>query len=153
MSFTNNLKSKTALLKSVEDKISNLTGKASKSSEVKNKKELPWSNKDADSEEKAFFEQQNIDETRWNKLFPYRLVVIDITTNKIISGSGKSAGGSVKSIVSSVSGLDYVLNQEVTGRNWIANLPITPQQLQITDQYAINTTATMRGVVDRKSIV
>jgi hypothetical protein len=31
---------------------------------------------------------------------------------------------------------------------WAMSLPITPQQLQITDQFAINTSATMRGVVE-----
>lgn len=80
---------------------------------------------------------------RWDQLFPYRFLVIDTKKgNQVVNGSSTTKvtvkGGNNNAIV----------NFEPLGRQWIFTLPITPEQLSITDQYAINTTATIRGVME-----
>lgn len=90
---------------------------------------------------------------RANGLYPYRLVVIDVTkNNRIVSAQGAGLAASYQNIERQV-----VKNQSNTGGvqysigssgSWVFTLPITPQQLSVTDQFAINTTATMRGVVE-----
>jgi hypothetical protein len=44
-----------------------------------------------------------------------------------------------------VTTLDF---KPINPASWIFTLPITPQQLNITDQYAINTSATLRGIIE-----
>lgn len=110
----------------------------------------------------------NIDPKRWNQLFPYRLVVIDTANgNKVATGGGGSNSNnsnnqfpsiSVPSGNSSGSGTVKYVNQgtptlifepkSLNTTNWEFNLPITPQQLSITDQYAISTSATLRGILE-----
>jgi hypothetical protein len=100
---------------------------------------LPWEGIASSSD--VFFPELKIDKKRWNRLCPYRLLVIDIRTNQ-------PEGGNVLVQTNVTSGLDYVLTQIPIGGSWIYNFPITPQSISITDQFAINTTATMRGVVE-----
>lgn len=109
---------------------------------------LPWNNNEPNE---AFFKPLDIDPARWDKLYPYRLLVIDITEpDKILGGAG--TGGTLVNKKSKVErpegGYQYVLSQKITNGSWELNLPITPQMLRITDQFAINTSATMRGVVE-----
>ena len=109
-----------------------------------------WSSLKIDEEESAFFDRYTIDEKRWNTLHPYRLLVIDITkpdSPKIVS-SGEALTKSNVRVGGSGSDFEYVLSEQVISGGWEVNLPITPQQLEITDHYAINTTATMRGIVE-----
>lgn len=99
----------------------------------------PW----ASLPKSRFFKYITIKPDRWDQLFPYRLLVIDtLKGNQVIGGSASTnitvKGGSENAIV----------NFEPIGRQWIFTLPISPQQLSITDQYAINTTATLRGVLE-----
>ncbi len=103
---------------------------------------LPWISTPSGS---VFFKAFTIDTSRWNQLFPYRLVVIDTTNNNAIVGGNASQGGT------------QTLSQEDTGtivsftplsNSWTFTLPISPQQLSITDQFAINTTATLRGILE-----
>jgi hypothetical protein len=105
----------------------------------------PWAGlKDTD----AFFPAQRIDQERWSKVYPYRLIVIDIRTDNIVSSGGVSGSSDVET-TSFQHGSDYIITQ--TGNSthgWSIDLPITPQQLSITDQFAINTSATMRGIVE-----
>jgi hypothetical protein len=98
----------------------------------------PWAQIDS-----KFFKFIAIKPDRWDQLFPYRLLVIDTRKgNKVVGGSTTTnvvvKGGSDNAIV----------NFEPLGRQWIFTLPISPQQLSITDQYAISTTATLRGVLE-----
>lgn len=98
----------------------------------------PWAQIDS-----RFFKFIAIKPDRWDQLFPYRLLVIDSRKgNKVVGGSTTTnvivRGGSDNAIV----------NFEPLGRQWIFTLPISPQQLNITDQYAISTTATLRGVLE-----
>lgn len=110
--------------------------------------ELPW---DVNDTTEAFFAPQEIDTKRWNRLYPYRLLVIDITQpDRILGGGG--TGGSLRNKKSKADtpsgGIEYVLTQEIQNGSWEFNLPITPQMLRITDQFAINTSSTMRGIVE-----
>jgi hypothetical protein len=113
----------------------------------------PWDGLSTD----VFFQPLNIDPTRWNRLYPYRFLVVDVETNpenpKIVpagsvTGDNKTMANSQRKEVNSSGGIEYVLDQQILSGNWAVTLPITPQQFQITDQFAINTTATMRGIVE-----
>lgn len=132
---------------------------------------LPWSkDKSASS---AFFPPQAIDPKRWNKLYPYRLLVVDVSGGfpTIVNGrtgaSGlsnfsesavKSAAGGLAGAAAGIStfvgqskgetGLEYIISQETISGSWIATLPISPQQLNIKDIFAINTSSTMRGIIE-----
>jgi hypothetical protein len=112
----------------------------------------PWvKNKD------SFFAPIELQADRADGLFPYRLVVIDVTKGGgIVSASGGvssfasfgKAGQFPATVIknkSNTGGLQYSIG---SSNSWVFTLPITPQQLSITDQFAINTTATMRGVIE-----
>lgn len=100
---------------------------------------LPWQN----SPLSTFFPYIKIDPQRWDQLFPYRLVVIDSSKgNKIVNGTpqlqvtGTSSAGST------------IVDFQPIGRQWVFTLPISPQQFSMVDQYAIQTTATLKGVLE-----
>jgi len=96
----------------------------------------------------AFFKPVDIDPFRWNRLYPYRLLVIDARNNSVI-GKDTIAGAKVKFFeVKGNTGLEYIYTQEPVSSSWEIALPISPQQLTIQDQFAINTSATMRGIVE-----
>lgn len=116
---------------------------ANRNTGVPNFGKVPWKNEGRDSVERAFFSPFEIKPERWNKMFPYRLVVYDVKEKKIVS----ELNGTVES-TQTATDFGYVIEQTLLTGNWEARLPITPQQLQISDQYAINTSATMRGVVE-----
>lgn len=101
---------------------------------------FPW---DVNDKTDVFWKPINIQGDRWDKLYPYRLLVIDITKPNEIYG-----GEVFKSKTSKISDgqVTYISQFIQMGSSWEFRLPISPQQLQITDQYAINTTATMRGI-------
>lgn len=114
--------------------------------------QLPWqldTAKGANLVPSVFFPYVNIDPTRWDQLFPYRLLVIDVTDqNKIVnSASGYKSDDPLKITVRK--GTDTSLI-EITnfGTQWVFELPISPQQLNIQDMFAINTSATLRGVIE-----
>jgi hypothetical protein len=114
--------------------LSSLTG----NSQVKQVSSLPWQNVGS-----RFYPFIAIKPDRWDQLFPYRLLVIDTKkSNKIVNGTPTTqvtvTGGKDNAIVAF----------EPLGKQWVFTLPISPQQLSITDQYAINTTATLRGVLE-----
>ena len=92
-----------------------------------------------------FFPFIAIDANRWDQLYPYRLLVIDSKNNLIVSkNNGKLFVPEIT--VSQGTGTSTLTFSSNPG--WVFNLPITPQQLSITDQYAINTTATLRGILE-----
>lgn len=138
------------LIQDAQNFIGDATGNAQtgKSSGAGSNSKLPWKSTDANE---AFFKPLDIDPARWDKLFPYRLLVIDITKPDQILG-GAATTGTLKTKKSKVEretgGYEYVLSQSIQNGSWELNLPITPQMLRITDQFAINTSATMRGVIE-----
>lgn len=100
---------------------------------------LPW----ATLPKSRFFQYITIKPDKWDQLFPYRLLVIDTKQKNQVVGGSLAANITVKG------GSDNaIVNFEPIGRQWVFSLPISPQQLNITDQFAIHTTATLRGVVE-----
>lgn len=124
-----------------EPSFSDSSGKSGKFDSAK----LPWSGFDDD----AFFKPKTLDPERANNLYPYRLIVIDVKKgNSPVSknGTGTARNEEVTKYEHNSGGVQYAINGVVS--NWEFTLPITPQQLSITDQFAINTSATMRGIVE-----
>ena len=81
----------------------------------------------------------------WDKLVDYRLLVIDVTKgNQVVRGDEPSE--------ISVEPLgNATLAFTPLDSSWQFFLPITPQQLSITDTYSINTSATLRGILEEHS--
>lgn len=108
----------------------------------------PWDVDKSQSQE-SFFGAQSIDSNRWNRVYPYRLLVWDVKDNKIVTGDGGGISSDDITTIYFNHGTDYIISQTASQtQGWIVDLPITPQQLNITDQFAINTSATMRGIVE-----
>ena len=109
------------------------------------KDSVPWDM----SEKNAFWSPLEIDPDRWDKMYPYRLLVIDIKTpDKILLSGDVKVATKLSEGGPSAKGIEYVLSQEIVNGSWEFNLPITPQMLRISDQFASNVSATMRGVVE-----
>jgi len=128
----------------------------------------PWSGVNS-----PFFNAISIPDANWDKLFPYRLIVYDVTAGAIASspsGSGPGlslgstpplGGGSIiagaTSLLNSLTGTgaapasSSIISFTPVQSQWIFTLPITPQQLSIADQYSISTTATLNGVMEEHS--
>jgi len=104
---------------------------------------FPWANV-KNVVNSPFFTYINIDSTRWNQLYPYRLLVIDTTNNNVIVND---AAGVDFNVTFNNQGTPTLVFEKPSSR-WAFSLPITPQQLSIVDQYAINTSATLRGVLE-----
>jgi hypothetical protein len=106
----------------------------------------PW-NKSNSVVNSIFYPYIQIKPDRWNQLFPYRLAVIDTSTqgqNSIVVGKVGSLTIEVDSNQQGTS----IVSFTPTNNAWVFNLPISPQQLNIVDQFAINTLATLRGVLE-----
>jgi hypothetical protein len=102
----------------------------------------PWDINKSD----PFFAPQFIQADRWNRVYPYRLLVVDVTDgNRIVSTGGGSVDNDIQFFNN---GTDYVITQALKDATWEFVLPITPQQLSIQDLYAINNTPTLRGIVE-----
>lgn len=115
---------------------------------------MPWTGNSDLINPEAFWKPIKIEGSRWNKLYPYRLLVVDVSKPgkpKIVSSNSNNATRSTSTVLSSErgsTGLEYVISQQVLSGGWEITLPITPQQLKIVDQFSINTVATMRGIVE-----
>ena len=93
----------------------------------------------------AFFPYFAPDPNLWDKLVDYRLVVIDTANgNQIV-------GGSLVSQVHINPLGNGTLAFTPMSNAWEFFLPITPQQLSISDVYSINTSATLRGILEEHS--
>ncbi len=103
---------------------------------------LPWAQPPVNS---VFFPYLVPKGELWDKLVSYRLVVVDTANqNEVVNGGG---AGAVQ-----VNPLgNGTLSFEPISTLWEFFLPITPQQLSITDAYSINTSATLRGVLEEHS--
>lgn len=110
---------------------------------------LPWMQNGATPSKSRFYQPISIDADRWNQLFPYRLLVVDASRNNSVIGGGSI----IKTTVSKPKGgsTSAIINFEPVDNQWIFRLPISPQQLNIQDQYAIQTSATLRGVLEEHS--
>lgn len=101
----------------------------------------PWT----DQKPSRFFPYITIQPSYWDKLFPYRLMVIDVTKGNQVVNGGTPAKVGIRAAGNAI------IEFTPLGRQWVFTLPITPQQLSITDQYAINTSATLRGILEEHS--
>ena len=81
----------------------------------------------------------------WDKLMPYRLIVIDTNNKNQVVGGKNPPKVSVNPLGNGT------LAFTPMNSSWVFNLPITPQQLAITDNYSVNTSATLRGVLEEHS--
>lgn len=114
-----------------------------------NSAQLPWA--DEKSANDIYFPAQDIVPEKWNRFYSYRLLVVDAENNyAIVGGSANNLtfNNNKQANIKENGGISYILTQEVTSGNWVYNFPITPQQYSVTDQFSINTTATMRGVLE-----
>jgi hypothetical protein len=111
---------------------------------------LPWSTATSD-----FFPPRVIDQTRWDKIYPYRLLVINVEEGNTVVTSFNAApqtdqasrarpGGTVPVRVQ-IDSSAITINPVNT---WEFRLPLTPEQISVTDQYAISTSATFRGILE-----
>ena len=94
----------------------------------------------------VFFTPSRIIPSRWNEVYPYRLLVVDAMTNKVIMMGGSTFKS--ESVDNFVNGEGFLLTQSIVDKKWELPLPITPQQLSIQDVYAISNTPTLRGIVE-----
>lgn len=94
-----------------------------------------------------FFHYLTPDPNLWDKLVNYRLVVVDTASKK---APNKIVGGVINQVEVNPLG-NGTLSFEPLGSAWEFFLPITPQQLSITDAYSINTSATLRGILEEHS--
>jgi hypothetical protein len=109
--------------------------------------EGPWKADASSFEEESFFQSLDIQGSRWDKLFPYRLVVVRP------KGKGGlyevvSLGKTASRVFTSEADGRFQIRFEPVNQSWSFQLPITPQQISISNQFAINTSATLRGVVE-----
>lgn len=105
---------------------------------------LPWDEALGIPSNSRFFAPISIDAQRWDQLYPYRLVVIDTSKNNQVVG-GNPTGVTVE-ITKDEGTQNSIVLFEPIGQKWLFRLPITPEQLSITDVYAINTSATLKGI-------
>src|SRR5882672_8643040 len=99
------------------------------SGNVVNGAQAPWQN-----QSDAFFPPSEIDGQRWDRIYPYRLLVIDVTKNNKIVGPGSGSDNSIEFRTQIDSGNIVIQYQS----KWEFRLPITPQQISFMSNYAIN---------------
>lgn len=112
--------------------------------------DTPWSGDRSLLKDEVYWRPIELDPSRWDRLYPYRLVVVDISNPakpEIVSGPSRFQSGSIEK-VNGEKGIEYLITQVAEPGRWEVVLPITPQQLQIIDNFAISTSATMRGVIE-----
>lgn len=106
----------------------------------------PWAETQADNSGVAspFFHYLTPNPNLWDKLVPYRLLVWDSINSKVV-------GGDTPPLINIQPLGNGTLAFTPLNTAWVFNLPITPQQLSITDAYSINTSATLRGILEEHS--
>lgn len=108
----------------------------------------PWKNLN----NSRFFFGLSIDPARWDKFFPYRLLVIKTDGGSASDGGYTIVQGPTTAEVEVSGGIGQTtINFKALGNPWAFQLPISPQQLSIQDQFAINTSATLRGIAEEHS--
>ena len=106
---------------------------------------LPWATVSS-----AFFPQFQPNPNLWDKLCYYRLLVIDtFSGNNVVQGDGNGTSRPEEIQIYPLG--DSTLAFIPMDSSWEIRFPITPQQLSITDSFAINTSATLRGILEEHS--
>lgn len=105
---------------------------------------VPWSKEAQDS--LSLFQPIKIQGDRWDRVYPYRFVVVEA------KGDGTYAVyGGENPEVSYQKASQYSMVFNKVSSSWIFNLPITPRDLNISTQYSISTSATLRGIIEEHS--
>lgn len=110
----------------------------------------PWTPLVDPSTSESFFNPIEIDGSRWDQLFPYRLIVVEQAANSseyyVVGGPSSAAAN-----ISSTSSDRFRISFSPLESSWVYQLPITPQQLSISNPFAINNSATLRGIVEENA--
>lgn len=93
--------------------------------------------------EDGMFSPINIDGKRWNKLYPYRLLVWDLDEEKIFG-----EGVQLPTLLPKATPDGYRIEFKPMANAWEFRLPITPQQYSTSTVFTTATTATQRGIVE-----
>lgn len=96
---------------------------------------FPWT-----SVSSAFFPQLQPNPNLWDKLAYYRLIVIDTFNGNKVVGGDEPQDINIEPLGNGT--LAFIPMDS----SWEFRLPITPQQLSIRDRFAIDTSATLRGI-------
>lgn len=110
----------------------------------------PWSQ---NFDPSSFYKPIEIEGSRWNKLYPYRLLVVfpvQQAQGSTLKYQIFSTGTTAQPILLSPSADSFRLLFNFASSNWEFNLPITPQQLSISNMFTETLTATQRGVVQEQ---
>jgi hypothetical protein len=118
-----------------------LTG--SNTSNASSSPQLPWTNRVGS----LFFHYTEIIGGRWDGLYPYRLMVVDTAYGRpiIVNGDIDDLDFNISATIGTT---DAFISIQPVSPSWVIQLPITPQQLSITDQYSINVSASLRGILE-----
>lgn len=120
-----------------------IEGVAPRSTEtIASSQQHPWS-----SQTDTFFPPAQIDGKRWDRIYPYRLLVIDVTNNNKIVGPGAGRDDAIE-YRTQVDAGNIIFSFQ---NKWEFRLPITPQQISFVSDYAINVTPTLRGIIEEHS--
>ena len=108
----------------------------------------PWNKSGVNSLE-AFFHPDNakIIGENWNKFFPYRLLVVDVSGKNITPVNGDINNFSVDTSLNRGEDSTTITVQPM-GNTWSYTFPISPARLSITTPFAIRTTSTLQGVLE-----
>jgi hypothetical protein len=124
-----------------KDAAPELTG-TNKGATSSSRQPKPW-----EKQKNTFFEPVEIDNSRWDKLYPYRLVVVDVHKGNAIV-ENKDAGKTKPDIKISQTPDKFQITFKPFDNTWEFILPITPQQLSIQTQFANQVSATLKGIVE-----
>lgn len=133
------------ILNSVSNSITNSNNRSTFGTGASNLSQgRPWVKSGVNS---PFFKYMVTNPSLWDKLAPYRLLVIDTSKgNTIVNGN---LPGNVDISVEPLGNPTLTFTPMST--QWEFRLPITPQQLSISDTYSINTSATLLGILEEHS--
>lgn len=100
----------------------------------------------------SFFPPIPLQGDRWDRLYPYRLIVVKAEKGgqyTQVPGRGDANVGKGVSARVTANGIGSIILEFTPNANqWEFRLPITPQQYSVSTMYAINTTATLKGITE-----
>jgi hypothetical protein len=137
--------------------LSDLLGTLNSAVSIPNTGNLPWAgtsnpgrlnvpnNQAQSAVTSTFFPYFAPDPNLWDKLVDYRIVVIDTANGNRVVGGNLIGDVEINPLGNGT------LSFTPMSTAWEFFLPITPQQLSISDAYSINTSATLRGILEEHS--
>jgi len=104
---------------------------------------VPWTTGTNDS----MFRPIDIDGQRWNRIFPYRLLVVRAVDSGYEKVFGAGLGKEIMSADALGLGQFRVLFKSMD-TSWEYNFHMSPQQMSVSTPFAISNTSTLRGIVE-----